>query len=79
LTEVGDIAAGTLRAKKEGAPEKSSWFDDVGDFLSDAGAHLVNGLASFGNAMVNHPGDVLTAAGVGSPWSVLPGKDLAWP
>lgn len=66
LAEAGDVAAATLHTKASAAPEKSSWLDDVGDFLSDAGAHVVNGVASFGNAMVNHPGDMLAAAaGIG--------------
>ncbi|BBH66684.1 hypothetical protein ACTI_33690 [Actinoplanes sp. OR16] len=52
----------TLRAKAVLAPEESSWFDD----LHDVGAHVVNGVASFGNAMINNPGSVAwAAAGVG--------------
>jgi hypothetical protein len=59
-------ASGTLRGKAALAPEKSSWLGDVGDFLHDAGGHLVNGLASTGNAMLHHPGSVaLAAAGIG--------------
>jgi hypothetical protein len=66
LTEAGDTAATALREATQPAPTESSWLDDVGNFAKDAGAHLVNGLASFGNAMVNHPGDVVTAAaGIG--------------
>ena len=60
-------------AARDKAPEKPGFWDKVGDVLDDIGADLanfggevVNGLASFGNAMVNHPGDMLTtAAGVG--------------
>ncbi|GAA5151967.1 putative T7SS-secreted protein [Amycolatopsis dongchuanensis] len=62
LAEAGDTAADALRDGTAAAPEKSSWLDDVGNFVADVGAHLVNGLASFGNAMLNHPGDVLAAA-----------------
>jgi hypothetical protein len=66
LTEAGDLAAGTLRGQAAAAPETSSWIDDVGNFVADAGAHVVNTLASFGNAIVNHPGDLLeAAAGIG--------------
>jgi type VII secretion system ESX-1 substrate len=60
------IASGTLRAKASLAPEKSGWLDEAGDFLHDAGGHLVNGVASFGNAMLHHPGSTaLAAAGIG--------------
>jgi hypothetical protein len=62
LTEVGDATAGALRDQTAPAPQESSWLDDLGNFVADAGSHLVNGLASFGNAMINHPLDVLTAA-----------------
>lgn len=36
---------------------------DVGHGLENAGAHVVNGLASLGNAAAHHPGDDLLAAG----------------
>jgi hypothetical protein len=36
---------------------------DLGDGLSDAGAHAINGVASLGNAMQHHPGEVLAAGG----------------
>ena len=58
----GRVASGTLRDKAALAPEKSSWLGDVGDFLHDVGGHIVNGLASTGNAMLHHPGSVATAA-----------------
>lgn len=65
LIEVGDAVAGAVRDATEGAPTSSSWLDDVGDFFADAGGHLINGLASVGNAVVNHPGDaIMTAAGI---------------
>lgn len=63
LAEMGDAAASALRDQATPAPQESSWLDDLGNFVADAGAHLVNGLASFGNAMINHPLDVLAAAG----------------
>jgi hypothetical protein len=66
LTEAGDIAAGILRGEAGAAPGGSDWLDDLGNTLSAVGAHVVNGLASFGNAMLHHPGEVLAAAaGVG--------------
>jgi hypothetical protein len=66
LRAAAAAAARTLRDKAELAPEKSSWLDETGDFLHDLGGHVVNGLSSFGNAMLHHPGDVaLAAAGVG--------------
>jgi hypothetical protein len=47
------------------ASAKSHWWDGAGDFLADTAAGTVNGLASFGNAMLHHPGDVvMIAAGV---------------
>ena len=59
-------ASSTLRDKASLAPEKSSWLDEVGEFLHDTGGHIVNGVASFGNAMLHNPGSVaLAAAGVG--------------
>ncbi|MEU8242045.1 putative T7SS-secreted protein [Actinoplanes missouriensis] len=66
VRSAASVAARTLRAKAELAPEKSGWLDELGDVLHDAGAHVVNGVASFGNAMINNPGSVaLAAAGVG--------------
>jgi hypothetical protein len=62
LSEVGDAVAGAIQDATSGAPKQSSWLDEAGNFLADAGAHLVNGLASFGNAMINHPGDLATTA-----------------
>jgi hypothetical protein len=50
------VVSGTLRDKASLAPEKSSWLDEVGDLLHDTGGHIVNGVASFGNAMLHHPG-----------------------
>jgi hypothetical protein len=66
VESVGRVTAGTLRNKASLAPEKSGWLGDVGDFLHDAGGHVVNGLASFGNAALHQPGSVaLAAAGIG--------------
>lgn len=63
LAAAGDLAAGILRGETDAAPQKTSWLDDVGHTLAQAGADVVNGVASFGNAMINHPMDVLGAAG----------------
>ena len=66
VRSAASTVAGTLRNKASLAPEKSSWLDDVGDFFHDVGGHVVNGVASFGNAMLHHPGDLgLAAAGLG--------------
>jgi hypothetical protein len=43
----GDVAAGFLDQEADSPPKKSSWLDKLGGFLEDAGAHVVNGLASF--------------------------------
>lgn len=69
----GDTATATVGHARDKAPKKPGFWSKVGDFFSDvgadlenAGAHTLNGLASFGNAMAHHPGDVaLAAAGAG--------------
>jgi hypothetical protein len=73
LDTAGDTAAGTVGSARDKAPEKPGFWSKVGDFFEDVGAglanaggHVVNGLASFGNAMIQHPGETaLTAAGAG--------------
>jgi hypothetical protein len=73
VKDAGDVAAARIGAARDKAPEKPGFWSKVGDFFSDVGAdlenvcgHVVNGLASFGNAMAHHPGDVgLAAAGAG--------------
>ena len=69
LDSAGDAAVGTAGAARDKAPTKPGFWSRVGDFFEDVGAglanaggHVVNGLASFGNAMIHHPGDVATAA-----------------
>jgi hypothetical protein len=59
----GGVAARFLDQEADSAPKKSSWLDKVGGFLETAGAHVVNGLASFGNAMVHHPGETASLVG----------------
>lgn len=63
LAEVGDDTATTLRDATESAPQQSDWLDDLGNLLGDVGAHIVNGVASFGNALLNHPDLVVQALG----------------
>ncbi len=60
----GHTAAALVRKATESAPERPGFWSKVGDFLGDVGDGLVEGgktvvndLASFGNAMVQHPGD----------------------
>ncbi|MEU4239331.1 putative T7SS-secreted protein [Actinoplanes sp. NPDC026619] len=69
LDGAGDTAAGTVGAVRDKAPKKPGFWSKVGDFFEDVGAglanvggHVANGLASFGNAMIHHPGDVAAAA-----------------
>lgn len=63
LNDAGNTTAGTLKDRTGQAPQKSSWLDDLGHTLAQAGADVINGAASFGNAMIHHPMDVLGAAG----------------
>lgn len=70
LRTAGDTAERTVSAARDKAPEKPGFwsqvgdaFGDVGNGLLNAGGHVVNGGASFGNAILNHPGE--TAAMIG--------------
>ncbi|MEU8229173.1 putative T7SS-secreted protein [Actinoplanes sp. NPDC048967] len=66
VAEPAGAAARVLNAEANAAPEESGWLDDVGDFFTDVGADVVNSLASVGNAMLHHPGEVAAAAaGIG--------------
>jgi hypothetical protein len=60
----GHTAAALVRKATESAPERPGFWSKVGDVLGDVGEGLldggktvVNDLASFGNAMIQHPGD----------------------
>ncbi|RRR73931.1 putative T7SS-secreted protein [Streptomyces sp. RP5T] len=60
----GHTAAALVKKATESAPERPGFWSKVGDFLGDVGDGLVDGgktvvndLASFGNAMIQHPGD----------------------
>jgi hypothetical protein len=70
LKSAGDTAEQTVDTGRDKAPEKPGFWSKVGDFVGDVGEGIknvgidvVNGLASFGNAVINHPGDVALAAG----------------
>jgi uncharacterized protein YukE len=63
-------AASAIGAARDQAPQQPGFWSDVGGFLDgalhgaeDIGADALNGLASFGNAMANHPGAVGTLLG----------------
>jgi hypothetical protein len=69
LKSAADDAAKAVKGFRDKAPEKPGVWSKVGDFFShvgagleNAGGHVVNGLASLGNAAAHHPGDLLTAA-----------------
>ena len=72
LKDAGDEVAEVIGAERDKAPKKPSFWSKVKDVASEAGAvlenaggHVVNALASTGNAMIHHPGDVaLTLGGV---------------
>lgn len=76
LNEAGDSIASFLRDYAAEAPQKSSWLDDVGNFLSDVGTHIVNDVASFGNALLHHPEDMVGALG-GLGLTVASGTGMA--
>ena len=51
--------------------------DELGDFVHDTAEHVVNGLASFGNAMLHHPGSTaLAAAAIGRTMISAGGEGL---
>ncbi|NEB05006.1 putative T7SS-secreted protein [Streptomyces sp. SID13726] len=64
VDSAGHTAAALVKKATEAAPERPGFWSKVGDFFGDVGEGLldggktvVNDLASFGNAMVQHPGD----------------------
>jgi len=71
LKAAGDDVAEVIGRERDNAPEKPSLWSKVkgvaseaGAALENAGADVVNALASTGNAIVNHPGDAaLVVAG----------------
>ncbi|MBO0871456.1 MAG: hypothetical protein J2P15_23120, partial [Micromonosporaceae bacterium] len=64
LKRAGDTANKTVGAARDKAPPEPGFWSKVGDFFGGVGSDLLhggedvlNGLASFGNAMINNPGD----------------------
>jgi hypothetical protein len=64
VDSAGHTAAALVKKATDSAPERPGFWSKVGDFFGDVGEDLldggktvVNDLASFGNAMVQHPGD----------------------
>ncbi|MFI5662743.1 putative T7SS-secreted protein [Streptomyces sp. NPDC051684] len=64
VDSAGHTATALVKKATESAPEKPGFWSQVGDFFSDVGEGavdvgkvVVNDLASFGNAMIQHPGD----------------------
>lgn len=74
LRTAGDTAERTVSAARDKAPEKPGFWSQVGDTVGDAlsdvgnellnvGGHVVNGLASLGNAMIHNRGDTVALIG----------------
>ena len=63
LREAGDRAERAVGAARDKAPKKPGFWSHVGDSLKHLGEGAVNGMASFGNATLNHPGDMLGVVG----------------
>jgi hypothetical protein len=70
LKDAGDEVARVIGAERDKAPEKPSLWNEVKDVasgvgatLENAGAHVVNALASFGNAATQHQGDAAAVVG----------------
>lgn len=70
VSDAAGTAVSTISQARDKAPQKPGFWSDVGGFLQGAlhtteniGADALNGLASLGNAAVNHPGDVGTMLG----------------
>jgi ribosomal protein S15P/S13E len=84
LGSAGDTAAGAVGRARDQAPPKPSIWDRIGDTLSDigtgllhAGEDFVNDAASLGNALLQHPGDVVeTLSGFGLAAASAGGEGL---
>lgn len=74
LTTAGNTAADAVDHAKDKAPPKPSWLSRLGSGienvadsalhgLENAGKEVVNGVASFGNAAIHHPGELAAAVG----------------
>ncbi|MEY8042170.1 putative T7SS-secreted protein [Saccharopolyspora cebuensis] len=63
LGSAGDAAAHEVGRARDQAPQERSWWDHTLDAVGDAAGTVVNSVASFGNAMVQHPEMVAGMAG----------------
>lgn len=74
LRDAGDFAQITVAAARDKAPHEPGLLDRVGDALGSAGEFVlhgiedlgiavVNGLASYGSAVIHHPGDTAMLVG----------------
>jgi hypothetical protein len=74
LVSAGNTAADAVDKARDQAPPKPGWLSSLGtgieNFAGDAwhdaenaGANFVNDIASFGNAAIDHPGEMLSAFG----------------
>jgi hypothetical protein len=70
VASAAGTAAGIIGQARDKAPQKPGLWSDVGGFLEGAwhategaGADVINGVASFGNAMIQNPGDTGTMLG----------------
>ena len=63
LDTAGAALADLVDAEAEGAPRQRSWLDDAGAEARELGSAVGTGLASLGNAVVDHPGDLAALAG----------------
>ena len=74
LRDAGDSAERTVSTARDRAPEEPGFWDKVGSALGDAGEWVlhgvedigigvVNGLASYGNAVIHNPGDTAMMLG----------------
>ncbi|MEU9111940.1 polymorphic toxin type 24 domain-containing protein [Streptomyces sp. NPDC048483] len=88
VESAGHTAVTLVKKATESAPERPGFWPEVGDFFSDVGEGPVDGgmtvltdLASFGNAMIQHPGDsVALLGGIALPGSApaVKGSALPW-
>lgn len=72
VASAAGTAAAIIGQARDKAPQKPGFWSSVGGFLEgalhgaeDVGADVVDGLASFGNAMIQNPGDAGTLLGGG--------------
>jgi hypothetical protein len=70
VSNAAGMAASAIGAARDKAPEQPGFWSDIGGFLEgalhgaeDVGVDALNGVASIGNAIVNHPRDVGTLLG----------------